>query len=75
MRFRQLQSTWLDAVAYDPLTRTLTVRYRSGEMYRYLDVPHRVYEAFLIAESPGAYYNEFIRDRGYPSTPVRASAE
>ena len=66
MRFRLLNSSWLDSVAYDPLMCAMTVRYKSGQMYRYLRVPARVYFGLLAAESPGAFFNEWVRDRGYP---------
>jgi len=72
MRFRKLHSTWLEAVAYEPLTQILTVRYQNGKEYRYFDVPRRVYDGLIIAESPGAFFNEWVRDRGYRSVTAHA---
>lgn len=65
MRYRPLHSSWLDSVAYDPLTKSLTVRYRDGKVQRFVGVPQRIYKGLLSAESPGAYFNEWVRDRGY----------
>jgi hypothetical protein len=39
------------------------VTFRSGQIYRYLDIPIRVYRELLAAESKGTYYNFNIRNR------------
>ena len=39
----------------------LEVEFRSGEIYRYFDVPQRTYHQLLQAESKGAYLNLNIR--------------
>lgn len=52
---------------YDAEKSVLTVRFTTGRVYAYEDVPHRVYEAFRFARSKGRYFNEYIRDRFRPT--------
>ena len=42
----------------------LTIELQSSKIYRYFDVPRKVFEGFLKADSMGVYYNEKIK--GYP---------
>ena len=61
-----MPSTAIRRFAYDAETQTLSVWFRqSGELYRYYDVPHRVYEAFRNAGSKGRFLNHYIKDH-YP---------
>jgi KTSC domain len=55
-------STVVAAVNYDELRQQLDIELTTGRIYRYLDVPPEVYEAFMAAESKGRYYNDHIRD-------------
>jgi hypothetical protein len=59
-----LASTMLRAIAYDPATRELRVRFSNGTHYRYFDVPDEVVEALLAPPdgSPGRYFNDHVRD-------------
>lgn len=59
-----LKSTMLRAVAYDPGTRELRVRFVNGANYRYRDVPPEVADELIEPAdgSPGRYFNEHIRD-------------
>ena len=56
-----LISSTLSWVAYSPGPALLEVEFRSGEIYRYFDVPQRTYHQLLQAESKGAYLNLNIR--------------
>ena len=49
-------------IEYDPPTRTLFVRFTSGEWYGYVDVPPSEYAAFEAAESKGRFFQDRIRD-------------
>ncbi len=51
------------AAAYRKEKRQLYVRFREGDIYRYLDCPLPVYEEFLTAESKGRYFSHKIRNR------------
>lgn len=41
----------------------LYLRFRSGELYRYLDLPPQTFSDFLTAESKGQYFSRNIRER------------
>jgi hypothetical protein len=72
----QIESTLLKFVRYDPKKRQLDVELRSGELYRYFNVPSSCYLELLEAESKGTYYNRNIRksfpyqNLSRPSAPV-----
>jgi hypothetical protein len=57
-----LESSSLASVLYLPTPRELEVEFRSGEIYRYLDVPPQSYRNLLAAPSKGGYYNSSIRN-------------
>jgi lysyl-tRNA synthetase class 2 len=50
-------------VEYNARTGDLDIRFVTGRRYRYLNVPADVYEAFVSAESKGAFFNREIRDK------------
>ena len=49
--------------SYDEARNELTVNFRSGKVYVYGLVPASVAAAFAVAPSPGAFFNEAVRDR------------
>ncbi|PJJ72555.1 KTSC domain-containing protein [Diaminobutyricimonas aerilata] len=59
-----LESSVLRAVRYDDATRSLRVRFTSGAMYEYYDVPREVYDALLDPPdgSHGRYFSTHVRD-------------
>lgn len=59
----EVQSSNLVAVAYQPDTKRLVVRFRNGNMYAYEDVPLKVYEGLLTAPSAGQYLNAVLKPR------------
>ena len=59
----RVTSEAIDQIEYDAPTRTLFVRFTSGEWYGYADVPSSEYAAFEAAESKGRYFQDNIRDR------------
>ena len=60
-----VESSSLVSAGYDPASETLEVEFRTG-IYQYVGVPTDRYEGLMAAESKGAYFNQFIRDAGYP---------
>jgi hypothetical protein len=56
-------SSTLSAVFYSPDRLLLEIEFRSGDIYRYFDVPPRIYHDLLAAESKGRYFNANIRKR------------
>lgn len=59
-----LQSTMIRAIAYDERTQVLRVRFQTGGLYRYHQVPPEVVENLLDPPhgSHGRYFNDTIRD-------------
>lgn len=49
-------------IEYDAASRTLFIRFISGEWYAYFDVPPRVRDTFQVAESKGRFFQDHIRD-------------
>ena len=58
-----LESQLLTAVAYAAETRVLYLRFRSGDVYRYFDLPPELHRAFLGAESKGRFFLSKIRNQ------------
>ena len=54
-RFKPVSSSMLRRVRYDPRNRFLDVVFRTGETYRYKDVPLDEYNKLMKAESHGKY--------------------
>jgi lysyl-tRNA synthetase class 2 len=59
-----VESSVIDAVRYDARAERLDIRFTSGDVYRYAEVPAFVMHAFMAAPSKGAYFSAEIRD-GY----------
>jgi 3-hydroxyacyl-CoA dehydrogenase len=55
VRLKVVQSEMLDLVGYDPTARILEVVFKSGDRYRYFEVPASEYEGVMSAESIGQY--------------------
>lgn len=56
-----VRSKMIEAVFYDYSNRTMTIFFRKGGTYEYLDVPTRVYEDMIRAPSVGRYYHASVR--------------
>jgi hypothetical protein len=62
MRRKPVDSTTMRSVGYQPRSRVLEIEFDSGAVYQYLEVPVRIYEQLLRAESKGRYFNSEIRE-------------
>jgi hypothetical protein len=58
-----LNSTSLNAAAYQDQSALLELEFRSGVIYHYFGVPAQTYQELLRAESKGRYFNQHIRNR------------
>jgi hypothetical protein len=63
LRWRQVNSSMLRRIRYDPKNRFLDVVFRTGETYRYKDVPLDEYNKLMKAESHGKYMQTHIIDQ------------
>jgi hypothetical protein len=61
-RFKKVNSSMLRRVRYDAKNRFLDVVFRTGETYRYKDVPPDEYDGLMKAESHGKYMQTRIID-------------
>ena len=58
-----LRSSWLVGMSYDAETRILDVDTRSGRTYTHEGVTQEVVDGLAGADSPGEYYNAYIKGR------------
>lgn len=56
-----MPSTVVAYFNYDVARRALRVRFVSGLVYEYLDVPPEVFEAMKLSRSKGTYLNQNIK--------------
>jgi len=56
-------SSTISSACYNRAEQLLELRFRSGAVYRYLEVPEFIHAALMAAESKGRYFNEAIRGR------------
>jgi len=62
-RFVPIESDMIVAVRYLPDARHLDVIFRTGDKYRYLQVPPLEYEGLMSARSKGRYMHKRILGR------------
>ena len=61
-----MTSTVIASFQYDAAKSLLTIRFVSGAVYTYFDVPQEVYNDFKGSFSKGIYYNQNIKGKyGY----------
>lgn len=53
----------LAGAAWDEGRSVLRIRFRSGGVYDYAEVPRTVYMALMAAQSKGSFFNREIKDR------------
>jgi hypothetical protein len=63
MKWMPVESSAFQAAAYAERQALLYLLFRSGEMYRYYEVPQWQYQQFLAADSKGRYFGRNIRGR------------
>ena len=61
MTWTSVQSSALQAAGYADGEGLLYLLFRSGEIYRYFDVPQWQYQEWLAADSKGRYFGRNIR--------------
>lgn len=61
MRRKRVASKSIASVGYDAAAAILEVEFHNGRLYQYFEVPPRVHEELMKADSIGAYFNANIR--------------
>lgn len=73
---QKLNSSLLEAAAYDSRSARLELRFRSGAVYGYFGVPPHTWYELLSTESAGRYFNSHIRNRfAYAALPSISNGE
>ncbi|MFD3995445.1 KTSC domain-containing protein [Streptomyces sp. NPDC056891] len=63
MLHQAVVSSNVKSIAYDAPGCVLEVKFKSGAVYRYYNVPAAIHELFLEAESKGRYLARHIRGK------------
>lgn len=58
-----LDSSLLKEVVYDPFMEVLTVHFKNGGVYDYLEVPEETYQDLLKAPSSGKFFHINIKNK------------
>jgi len=61
MNLTEVNSSNINKVGYD--NNDLLVEYKSGVLYKYLNVPKKLYEELLNSESKGRFMNSNIKGK------------
>ena len=59
----KVESSNIASVGYDQLDGILEIEFNSGAIYQYENVPMRVYEVMMKADSVGKYFNAHIKSK------------
>ena len=70
----RVQSSAIEEVGYSKRRHWLEIKFVSGAIYRYEDVPPSVYRDLIAAESKTGYYARYIKNN-YRSVRVRPRAK
>ena len=57
---QKTESSVIGAVGH---SRVLEIQFESGRVYQYFNVPQKVFDEMLNAESKGKYFNSHIRGK------------
>jgi lysyl-tRNA synthetase class 2 len=61
------KSSTIHRVEYLEQEKSLEIEFRSGNVYRYYNVPHRLWTVFQLyiecAGSAGSFFNEYIKNQ------------
>lgn len=63
MKRTKVESSNVASVGYDQLDGILEIEFNSGAIYQYENVPVRVYEVMMKADSVGKYFNAHIKSK------------
>ena len=63
MRLKPIDSEMLVAAGYDQKSHSLLAVFRTGETYRYKNVPSFIYELLMSADSKGRFMHKYVLNR------------
>jgi hypothetical protein len=56
------ESSNIKLASYNPESETLSISFKNGSTYDYLNVPFDVFKGLIKADSAGKYFYQHIRD-------------
>lgn len=62
MNRRPVQSSHIQSVGYDPVSRKLEVEFSAGDIYEYANVTVSEYAGLISAKSVGTYFDQRIKN-------------
>lgn len=60
---KPVKSSQVHSHGYDPVTKTLAVKFNSGGLYHYHDVPQETADALDKAESVGSFLGKSVKGK------------
>ena len=61
MNYQPVDSSNIEAVGYDPDSKTLGVRFKDGGIYHYEGVSPEKHQALLESKSAGSHFHQHIK--------------
>lgn len=61
MRRESVNSSNIASIGYDESSETLEIEFLNGTIYQYFDVPNRIYQGIINADSKGQYLAQNIK--------------
>jgi len=61
MKRIHVKSSFFHSVGYDKKSQILEIEFLNGGVYEYSEIPKKLHEDLMAAESHGKYYNQYIK--------------
>jgi len=62
MKRELVESSVIASIGYDEVNKILEIEFKRGTIYRYSNVPIKIYNEFKSSSSHGSYFNGKIRN-------------
>lgn len=59
----EFDSSTLEKGQYDKVNEVLKIKFKNGRMYKYMDVPQKVFGALMAADSQGSFFAKNIKNQ------------
>ena len=56
-----VESSQIAKIGYDLSSKTLVVKFKKGAVYSYSEVPQKIFDEFMQAESKGKYFHAKVK--------------
>ena len=62
MKRKNVNSSMIASIGYDPKTSVLEIEFNSGALWQYSDVEKSTFNKMMKADSPGRFFLDTIQD-------------